>query len=323
MKISVVVPVYNVEKYLAECVDSILNQTYKDIELILVDDGSTDGSPRICDNYAEDDKRVKVIHKSNGGLSSARNAGIKNISGDYVLFIDSDDFWSDNNSLNEIAEILSRKKYDVVCFGYKEYYEKTGIYREPINVEGISLEGLDFNDSLKVLLKNGIYISSAWNKVIKSTLITENQIYFAENTTSEDIDWSARILLKAASLGIYNNSFYIYRQRENSITHTIKYDNLEMLANNIIRCVKLGEELEQGDFRNLYFNYVAYQYITFLNTSFLGEDDVRMYELTAKMRDYKYLLKYHLNKKVKLIYFVDKIFGFKIMYKALKLYLKR
>ncbi len=126
MKISVVVPVYNAEKYLAECVDSILNQTYKDIELILVDDGSSDGCPKICDNYAKTDERVKVIHKSNGGVSSARQIGIENISGDYVLFVDSDD-WLDLDTVKICCEqVCKYPEIGCVMFSYcREFPDKT------------------------------------------------------------------------------------------------------------------------------------------------------------------------------------------------------
>ena len=93
MKISVIIPVYNTEKYLKECVDSVLAQTYWDLEILLINDGATDSSPQICEVYAKQDMRIKVIHKQNGGLSDTRNTGIKQCSGDYVLFLDSDDYW--------------------------------------------------------------------------------------------------------------------------------------------------------------------------------------------------------------------------------------
>ena len=128
IKFSIIIPVYNVEKYLNECVDSVLNQTYKYMEIILVDDGSTDSSPQICDSYAEKDNRIRAIHKENGGLSSARNAGIKNMTGDYVLFLDSDDFWDNNKALEHLSYIISEQKPDVVCYGYKEFC--TGYFKD-------------------------------------------------------------------------------------------------------------------------------------------------------------------------------------------------
>lgn len=109
--VTIIVPVYNVEKYLKKCVDSILNQTYKNIEVILIDDGSSasDKSPIICDEYAKKDKRIKVIHKINGGLSSARNAGLDIAKGDYIYFVDSDD-WIDKDTIKDNIKILVEKK---------------------------------------------------------------------------------------------------------------------------------------------------------------------------------------------------------------------
>ena len=117
MNLSIIVPIYNVEEYIAECIDSILAQTYKDWELILVDDGSTDNSGKICDEYALKDNRIKVIHKENGGLSSARNAGIDNISGNLITFIDSDDVIIGKDTLQKlIDELTDDKELDSFLF---------------------------------------------------------------------------------------------------------------------------------------------------------------------------------------------------------------
>lgn len=323
IKFSIIIPVYNVEKYLNECVESVLNQTYKNMEIILVDDGSTDSSPKICDSYAEKDKRIKVIRKENGGLSSARNFGMKAMTGDYVLFLDSDDFWDDNRVLENLSAIISDENADVVCYGYKEFYEKTNESKNVIYIPEMLFSELSTEDQLEFLLTNGIFTSSACCKAIKTKLILYKNIYFVENITSEDIDWSARVLLNAQSFSLYNDCFYAYRQRDDSITHTVKYENLEMLSNNIIKCINLAEKVEEGRFKDLYLNYVAYQYITFLHSSFLCEKNDKIKYLVDKMKNYGYLLKYHLNRKVKLVYFFNKLFGFNIMYKLLKIYLKR
>lgn len=323
IKFSIIIPVYNVEKYLNECVESVLNQTYKNFEIILVDDGSTDSSPQICDSYAEKDIRIKVIHKENGGLSSARNAGIENMTGDYVLFLDSDDFWDNNKALEHLSSIIAENNTDVVCYGYKEFYESTNERKNVICIPEMLFSDLSTEDQLEALLTNGIFTSSACCKTIRTKLIFDKDIYFVENITSEDIDWSARILLNAKSFALYNDYFYNYRQRDGSITHQIKYKNLEILSNNIIKCINLAEKVEEGRLKDLYLNYVAYQYITFLHSSFLCEKNDKIKYLVDKMKNYKYLLKYNLNRKVKLVYLFNKLFGFNIMYKLLKIYLKR
>ena len=129
--ISVIVPVYNVEKYLCQCVDSILGQTYRDLEVILVDDGSPDGCPRICDEYARKDGRVKVIHKKNGGLSDARNAGLEMAGGEYVIFVDSDDFWKDESVLSRLVEIFEGgdREWDFVNFNCQYFYQQDNVVK--------------------------------------------------------------------------------------------------------------------------------------------------------------------------------------------------
>ena len=113
---SIIVPVYKAEKYISECVDSVLAQTFEDFELILADDGSPDRCPEICDEYAKKDSRIKVIHKNNGGASSARNSGIDAACGEYIIFLDSDDYWEGNYTLQRLAE-KSKDGYDIIMFG--------------------------------------------------------------------------------------------------------------------------------------------------------------------------------------------------------------
>ena len=125
MKISVIIPVYNTEKYLKECVESVLAQTYHNLEILLINDGATDSSPQICESYAKQDARIKLIHKENGGLSDTRNMGIKQCSGDYVLFLDSDDYWDDPKMVEKLADQMQQYPVDILNFRYKKYMEDT------------------------------------------------------------------------------------------------------------------------------------------------------------------------------------------------------
>ena len=123
--ISVIIPVYKVEKYLKRCIDSVINQTYKNLEIILVDDGSPDNCPKICDDYSKKDKRIKVIHKKNGGVSAARNKGLKLSNGDYIVFVDSDD-WLEYNFVEEMLTNLRKNKVDYffVLYQYTASFHK-------------------------------------------------------------------------------------------------------------------------------------------------------------------------------------------------------
>ena len=125
--VSVIVPIYNVEKYLERCISSILEQSYNNIEVILVDDGSNDGCPIICDKFERKDARVKVVHKPNGGLSSARNAGLEQMKGEYITFIDSDD-WVEVNFVERMVEAISKSKVDVVQCGYCKKNDDNVVY---------------------------------------------------------------------------------------------------------------------------------------------------------------------------------------------------
>lgn len=323
IKASIIIPVYNTERYLRNCLDSVLSQTYDNVEIILVNDGSTDSSGDICNEYAKSDIRIKAIHKENGGLSSARNEGIRNASGDYVVFLDSDDFWNNESAISEIVQIIEKSLpviTDVVCFGYREYLDNKGD-----NGIGLDFTNFDNNQSdslalLKEMLSKGIYISSAWCKVINLSLIRKHNLYFCEGITSEDIDWSARLLKAADNIAVYCDSFYCYRQRSESIVHNLKYENLKTLSESIIKCVDFGKDIKSPEFSNLYHNYVSYQYITFLKVALLCENDARTKHLVKEMKSYSWLLNYHLNKKVKIVYWFNKLLGYNMMHKCLKIY---
>ena len=173
--ISVIVPVYNVEKYLEKCIDSILSQTFKNFEIILVDDGSTDSCGIICDEYERLDNRVKVIHKINGGLSSARNSGLEIASGEYVAFVDSDD-WIDKNMYQELYNEAKKNNADIVqCKFIKAKDENVSIYNNEFN----EVEVIGNLDALCNLYNERcIETVVTWNKLYKRYLF--NDIVFPQ-----------------------------------------------------------------------------------------------------------------------------------------------
>ncbi len=321
-KISVVIPVYNVEKYLRECVDSVLGQTYKNIEVILVDDGATDSCPQICDDYANQDNRIKVVHKENGGLSDARNFGIDASTGDYIMFIDSDDYWDSNTAVEHIVDIIDKEHKDVVLFFFKYFYEDEQggrIVEYNKNFKNIKINGKSKAEQMSDIIKNHVYLSASWTKAIKRDLFIKNDLYFVKDILSEDIDWSARLMLYAESFSLLNESFYIYRQRSTSITHTKTKKNIVHIKNNIIKCIEIADNFDISE-REIYLQYVAYQYITFLNVCCVCKDNIKT-ELN-EMKKYSYLLNYNWNPKVKKVYTFKKLLGFNLMMKVLKLYIK-
>ncbi|MEA4831273.1 MAG: glycosyltransferase [Oscillospiraceae bacterium] len=214
MLISVIVPVYKVEPYIHRCVDSIINQTYNDLEIILVDDGSPDNCGAICEEYAKLDKRIKVIHKENGGLSSARNAGLDIAQGDYIAFVDSDDYIELNmyenlfkNSNDYHADISVGGVIDCIDNGKEIKIVKTS------DVKGINVECLDKEAAIKRYLLGSW---SSWNKIYAKSVF--DNIRFPVGKINEDENIALLLLEKCHRVVYTTKPFYHYIRRENSIT---------------------------------------------------------------------------------------------------------
>lgn len=227
---SIVIPIYKVEQYLNECVDSILNQSFLDYEIILVDDGSPDKCPEICDKYAKSDDRIHVVHKHNGGLSSARNCGVERAKGEYIIFLDSDDYWNDNRALEVVAcKIKERKSVDVLVFNNIDYSCLTGesiICNRVYNVD--LLDNSSKEDVLKYIFENGLFPGAAWVTVTRREFLQENNITFIEGIKAEDIDWLLNVFLNAKYFSAVNEAFYVYRKyRGGSITGTADKKSVE------------------------------------------------------------------------------------------------
>ena len=319
MKISVIIPIYNVGFYLQECVNSVIKQTYKNLEIILVDDGSTDECPNICDTYAKQYSNVKVVHKQNGGLSDARNVGILNSSGDYLLFLDADDFWKDSTAVQSLVDRINITHADLLNYSYIKYYEDLKKY---INYfEDLEPLPLDFNklESIQYLLDNNLYIASACNKLIKKSLFEDGDLYFVKGIYSEDIDWCLRLLIKAESVDFICDNFYCYRQRSGSITHTINDKKCHDLANNILKCFSLVNKSES--LQDVLYKYVAYQYGTFFITQAVAEN--YQSECINELSKYKWVLKYHSNnKKLIILNIMVTLFGYKLSCKIIRFFIR-
>lgn len=224
-KISVIVPVYNVKDYIKDCIDSIVSQTYKNIEIILVDDGSTDGSGSICDEYALSDERVKVIHKKNGGLSSARNEGLKNVTGDYIGFVDSDDILS----INMYFELFENmKKYNAeiaicnMCYTI-DLFDTVKVKKTRI---------LNRTKALRCLSIAKPFGSHVCNKLFDLKVI--KNIRFPEKKTYEDLYTVYKWVANAHKVIYVNNYLYYYRPNPKGITKlNFSQSNMDMIYGNL------------------------------------------------------------------------------------------
>lgn len=215
--ISIIVPVYNVEAYLRRCVDSILTQTYSNFELILVDDGSTDRSGALCDEYARLDSRVLSFHKKNGGLSSARNAALRIAKGDYFGFVDSDD-WIFPTMFERMMNVVEKYAAEVVICNYQLSYdtriEQVDFYAQEHVFDNV--------EATKEILKNRLMSSHVWNKLFKKTLF--EGIFFPEGRLYEDIATTYKLLFKANKVVVSPFVGYNYFQNDNGICLSVPMD---------------------------------------------------------------------------------------------------
>ena len=236
-KISVIVPVYNTEKYLRRCVDSILAQTFTDFELLLIDDGSTDGSGAICDEYAKKDSRVRVFHKENGGVSSARNVGLKNVRGEWISFVDSDD-WVKKNFLDKL--IINSENVDLVCVGFIQIEDKLK-YRN-VDYEGSASEGF------RIFFENRI-LGFLWNKLFKATIIKNNNLLLNELISfREDEEFMLRYFCCITKIYSTSESCYYYDNKSDLSYIGCRTDNFLLSLN----CYKTIVKLKQNYIKKYY-----------------------------------------------------------------------
>lgn len=304
VKLSVIIPVYNTENYLTECIESVLNQIYPEKpEIILVDDGSTDLSPDICDYYADLDNHIKVIHKENRGLSSARNAGIDAADGDYIAFLDSCDFWIDN-TIHDFLKIADETQADIIIGNAIRYMDTERRFSQYQN-------NLKYNPLYRTTEEKLKYILNPvnrfqwhiWKCIYKADIIKKNRIYFNENI--EDFEWMPRVLSMAENIEIIEKIFVCCREKkddsvENETEKSIKRqrDMLNALYNLTAHFSKISMD------RNLkhyfYANFAEYYLYVFMRQALL--QDRYSKSLLKKMSPYICFYQGKYSKPLKFIY---------------------
>ena len=239
IKFSVVLPIYNVEKYLNRCLDSVMNQTYKKLEIILVDDGSPDNCPQMCDNWARVDDRIKVVHKKNAGLGEARNSGLDVATGDYIAFFDSDDY-IDTRLFEELYTVIISDNPDLIEFGHHDVDRQGNITRTFI--PKTPLEKYEGKEVLSQFLpelictdpKTGTasgLLMSAWSCLYRRQLLVECDFHFVSEREyiSEDVYFYIELFACLQKVSIMDDIFYCYCQNEGSLTFSYKKDRYERL----------------------------------------------------------------------------------------------
>ncbi|ASW43549.1 glycosyltransferase [Clostridium isatidis] len=311
--LSIVVPVYNVEKYLDECLKSIINNYQEGVEVILVDDGSKDSSPLICDKYEKEYEYIMVLHKENGGLSSARNAGIRKANGKYIWFVDSDDYIKDG-SIKEIIN-ASLKDTDLVMVSHCNIYPNGEVINDYLE------EPKENEKEPYVYFYNkGSASYAATRFIAKKRLIEENSLFFTEGIYHEDEDWSPRVLCSAKNFAVVKESVYCYRVgNPKSIMGMLNpkkvYDKI-FVSKNLYN--KIRRDNAQGIMRSFLQYRVEHNYVTALNEleAYSGEENKKM---TKELKDNLYLLEDINSNRAKLVRNVVKLIGIKNTSKLLRL----
>ena len=294
MLFSIIVPVYNVEKLIHKCIDSLICQTYEDIEIILVDDGSTDNSSYICDEYADKDKRIRVIHKKNGGLSDARNVGIDIASGDYILFVDSDDYIETDTC----KKLLKYTKMDCDIIIADAVIEGGIASIEHITLCDQILTGKEY---LKTALKSGKAPMAVCLNAYKTKFLKENEFNFKTGILHEDEQFTPRVLLKAESVVNSNIEFYHYVIRDNSITtQKDKRKNANDFYNTACELEKIYQNVEDTELKKLLLDSLSEKYLFIFQSGslhkcgreYLHKNFVRKnaYRKKTKMKAFLYCL---------------------------------
>lgn len=270
--VSVIVPVYNVQAYLERCVNSLIHQTYKNIEIILVDDGSPDNCPQMCDELKQKDKRILVIHKKNGGLSSARNVGMKVSNGQYLSFVDSDDYIS-NEMIEKMMTAIQATNSEMACCGRYVVYDDGKKDKKFVNP---NIQTLTANQALREMLC-GTYVGEpAWDKVYKKELF--DGIQFPEGEINEDIVIMPLLFGKCKSIVHVPEPLYFYCKNGESITRSgysakksIVIDHLEKMNQMILE-----------SYPNLLNEFYCFKAKNSLNMLFLLLEDKRTKEIFYK-----------------------------------------
>lgn len=275
--ISIIIPVYNVEKFLKRCLDSVINQTFTDIEIILVDDGSKDSSGKICDEFKSKDNRIKVIHKENGGLSSARNAGVEICEGDYIFFIDSDDWLADENVIQDFYETALKDDSDFVYARINTATDERSYASKYVK---------KYQDVRLHFLSNPYYFT-AWNKLYSKNL--KELLLFTEGRVNEDVDIIPIVFSRARKVSLLDRCTYNYYKNQNSITRSNFSEKRFDMFKSVSHALKKfsGTEAETKVFKENLFGFQLFTvYIEILKRTSNVERKEYLINYLKKIREY-------------------------------------
>lgn len=299
--VSVIVPIYKVEKYLEKCLDSIIKQTYKNTEIILVDDGSPDKCGEICDTYINKDNRIKVFHKKNGGLSDARNYGLKKSIGEYILFVDSDDS-IEPKMIETLVNTLEKNKSDISMCGFKIIQNDTSKHNQWFDQDTV----LSKEEALKLLLENRIITSHAWNKLYKRNII--EKFPFPEGKLYEDVRIMHKVFMSCNSIAITKEYLYNYFLHSTSIVVVDKIANKFEYIDAFIQRYEEMKDISK-EYQEICYCQICCVIAVVFTTRIFSDEEKKKYK--EKLEEYLMYLK---NGKISIKKFASKKEKLKIMF---------
>ena len=323
MKVSIIVPLYKAELYVQECFESIKSQTYKNVEVIFVDDGSPDKCGHIIDKLSVEYDNLIVIHQVNSGASAARNSGVKVATGDYLLFVDADDFFMSNDSLERIVSYAkSNNLPDVVGFNISYYYPSKNKYFDWVGYSEKITKAQDKEFLVQELVKSGTFPASPWGKMIKRNVYDKANIKFIEGTIGEDIPWTIQLFDKMSTISYMNEYHYCYRQEvATSVTGCFsekKFLDLVVIIDNLVPMIK-SSSFSDATKDHLY-SFAGYVLSTAMSSVHKLNKEIKL-ETRKKLKKLCWLLKFTQNSKVRMVNRVYNMFGYAITERILRLYI--
>lgn len=299
--VSIIVPVYNVEKYLEQCVDSVLSQSFEDFELILVDDGSSDSSYEICRRYAQKDERVRAFTIKNSGAAGARNYGVERAEGEYILFLDSDDFYNSDDALQLLYSQYQIRHSDILLFGCTDWFMKTDTYVVTRNNYDLDIiDKKDYNEAFAYLLKNKLLPGGPTVFAAKRDLFEENNIVFRQGIQNEDYDFVLSVFTSAAGISAVNQPFYVYRHgRSDSVTSRTDLKMIYGIDFTLEKWYPICEKYPDERLKAELLNYLAFIYTTgFVEAGRMKKAERK--KALEIMKKHRYILSFGYWKKTRL-----------------------
>lgn len=319
---SVIVPAFNVSPYVGECLESLVGQSLRDLEVIVVDDGSSDETATICRRFESADGRVRLVEKTNGGLSSARNAGMARATGDYLVFVDGDDYYDDPQFLSLLrCHLQGSGLPDMVVFGRKSHYPDRDADVPDSAVLDEGANGLDVASLLERLVRSDSLSISACTRATRRQFALEHRLWFEEGLLSEDIEWTLRAFNVASSVSVIDAKPYVHRRgRPGSISGSVGAQNLR---DGIRTIEKYASEFEYTSdrMRQVLQGFIAYEFCVFCGLMLYSPPGQRK-GLLVRLERLQWLLTTDMSPKVRLVRKLVRFLGFRSTVRVLGAYLR-